>query len=322
MKYFLILNPGSQSGKSKKRFSQIFGFLDKNGVEYDYQITKDLNDVYEEAVKANKKNYNVIVAVGGDGTINKALNGFYDNKGKRISSSKMGVIYTGTSPDFCKSYDIPYDLTEALEALVKGFSKNINIGKIVLANKQDDEYNGKPVDNSPNFETKYFGCCVNVGLGAALARSANGGMRKYLGDFCGTFISLFKVLINYKSNDFHVLKDGKKEILNKLYNLSVGKTFYIASGIKVKNNLQDGDGRFYNLLVRNIGLRNIPGCLKGIYSGKELKNTDVISLDYSKTIEVFGNKQNPEVEFDGDPQGFLPCKIEMALDPLDIIVRG
>jgi hypothetical protein len=45
----------------------------------------------------------------------------------------------------------------------------------------------------------------------------------------------------------------------------------------------------------------------------------VLSLDYCRSIEFYGNHQNPEVELDGDPAGYLPCKIEIASDFLDLV---
>ena len=86
-------------------------------------MTECLHDAYLLSKNANNEGYDVIVAVGGDGTINKVLNGFYDDQGKRISRSRFAVIYTGTSPDFCKSYGIPLDIERAVNFIIRGHSK-------------------------------------------------------------------------------------------------------------------------------------------------------------------------------------------------------
>ena len=69
-------------------------------------------------------------------------------------------------------------------------------------------------------------------------------------------------------------------------------------------------------------MSKIPLCLRTVYSGNAIENSDYFTLDYSKKIEIYGNKYKPEVEFDGDPAGFLPCTIEMAEDPLEVFVNG
>lgn len=310
----------SRGGKSKKKFAEISNILDKKNVDYHYKLTNSFDDAYTFSVNANKENYDIIVAVGGDGTINKVLNGFFDINGNRISASKMGIIHTGTSPDFCKSHNIPTNYKKAIEIVLKNNVRNIQVGKISFLKENFKELHGKSIADIRNFEAKYFGCCSNIGLGATLARKANSGIRKYLGDFLGTFISLVHTVINYKANSFIVARDGKEEKIDKLYNISVGRTKYIASGIKVNTDLKEDDDRFYNLVVRKLSLFNLPGVLKKAYSGKDFINNDVIYLEYCKNIEIYGNYENPEVEFDGDPAGFLPCKIEIAKDKLDLIV--
>ncbi|MFC1806870.1 diacylglycerol/lipid kinase family protein [Candidatus Omnitrophota bacterium] len=308
MKYFFIFNPGSRNGKSKDSISRIRNLLSEREVNYEYGITESLQDAYLLSKKANKSAYDVIVAVGGDGTINKVLNGFYDD-GLKISKTKMGVIYTGTSPDFCKSYCVPYKQIEgAINVLLKGNTTEIQVGKIILTKETQSE-----------LITRYFSCCVNVGLGASVARYANSGIRKIAGDYLGTFSSLLKAFMNYRPLEVSVSLDDRRELLSKLYNLSVGKTFHIASGIKVHNNLNEGDNMFYILTVRDVSWRKVPYCVKTIYSGKEISNKGTINLTYAKNIEISSNGNPIEIEFDGDPQGFLPCRIEMAKDKLELI---
>ncbi len=320
MKYFLIMNPGSRGGNSRKYFKKIFDILDGQKVQYEYKITASLDDAYRFSADANRKGYDVIAAVGGDGTINGVLNGFYDGQGRRISCSGFGVVYTGTSPDFCKSYNIPISVEHAVKVLLRNKTNKIQIGRITFAKNYDSELNGKSIEALEESRVRYFGCCANIGLGVSLARTANSGIRKKVGDYAGTFLSLIKTLAAYKPSDFTIKSDnGQEERIEEVYSISIGKTFYIASGIKVNNNLEHGDGRFYNLTVKNIKMQDWMDVFKKIYSGKQFVNNNVIYLDYSKVIEIYGNNQNPEIEFDGDPAGYLPCKIEMAKEPLDII---
>ncbi len=284
MKYYLIMNPGSQGGRSEKEFKVIHNFLKQYDISYDYKITQSLEDAYTLSQNANKASYDVIIAVGGDGTINRVLNGFYRSDGTRISKAKFGVIYTGTSPDFCKSYHIPIKIEEAVKALKMYEIKEIGIGRIEFEN-----------------DVKFFACCVNIGLGASLANHANSGIRKLLGDYGGTFIALIRTLLRYKPID--VKLNGC--IIKHVYNISIGKTFYIASGLKIKNELKSRDDRFYILTIQG----QIIKFMWKLYQGRE------VSLEYKKDITIEGTEL---VEFDGDEGGVLPCRITAA-DNLDLI---
>ncbi|MBU2634777.1 MAG: diacylglycerol kinase [Nanoarchaeota archaeon] len=312
MKYFFVFNPGSRNGKSKNSISRIQDLLNEKKVDYEYGITESLNDAYVLSKKANLSAYDVVVAVGGDGTINKVLNGFYSDNGLRLSKARLGVIYTGTSPDFCKSYRIPYGCIErSIDVLLAGKTTNIQVGMITLTERTQA--------NKLTSVTCYFSCCANIGLGAAVARHANSGIRKTAGDSLGTLSALIRAFKSYRPIELRVTTDDKKERLSGLCNFSVGKTFHVASGIKVNNALNEGDSNFYVLTVRNVGWMKVPRCLWTIYSGRKISNSDTIRLAYSKKIEISSDGPTSEVEFDGDPQGFLPCRIEMAKEELELI---
>ncbi len=321
MKYALIFNPGSKGGKNKKKLNRILQIFNNKNIDYDLFITEELSNAYYFSLNACKKNYDVIVAIGGDGTINNVLNGFFNKEGKLISRSKMAVIYTGTSPDFCRSYNIPLKIDKAINSILSNYFKKIKIGKITMCEEYNENNNKKPINEIKTKIVKYFACCSNIGLGAALARNANNGIRNILGDFLGTFISLIKTIINYRANDFTLIIDGIKERIKGVYNISIGKTYNVASGIKIKNELKEYDERFYILKVANIKLSNIINILRTIYRGKEIKKNKNLFLSYCKNIEILGNSSNPEIEFDGDPAGFLPCKIEQSNDDLDLIIE-
>jgi diacylglycerol kinase family enzyme len=107
MKYFFVINPGSRNGRSSALTGKLLSLIKREGLFFDYAMTTSLEHAYSLSKRANEENYDTVAAVGGDGTINRVLNGFFNNDGKRISRAKMGVIHTGTSPDLCKSYGIP-----------------------------------------------------------------------------------------------------------------------------------------------------------------------------------------------------------------------
>jgi diacylglycerol kinase family enzyme len=317
LKYFLILNPGSRAGNSKKKFNEIFSILESYNIQYKYQITEKLEDAYKYSLQANTEGFDAIVAVGGDGTINNVINGFYNQDGKKISEAVLGVIYTGTSPDFCKSYKIPLTLKDAIITIIKAKKKKIKIGKIELC--QSINKDGVFLLQAENRIVKYFSCCVNVGLGATVASRANSGLRKYLGDFFGTLISLIISVIHYKPGNYMCKYNGQETSISTCFNLSIGITPFIASGIKVPART-DSVSQFYLMGACKLTVKNMAGILKKIYRGIPFKNNDSLWIEYTSNIEISNNIKTPNIEFDGDPAGYLPCSICFAQDDLDVLV--
>jgi len=283
--------------------------LKKRKIEHDCKFTTCLEDAYQFSRAAHAQGYKAIVAMGGDGTINKVINGFYNDSGKLISKAKLGVIHTGTSPDFCRSYQVPTEPRLAFETLLKGYSKEISIARI--------EYH----TITGSAKIGYFACCASFGIGAQVALKSNSGFRYYLGDSLGTFSSILTSLCHYQASDLLLRCDGEQMLVKDNLNTFIGKTRFIASGMKVSSSLNANDERLYVLSVKNINMLNIIPALKAIYSGEATINKKYLSFRYARTIEILAAKKNNDVEFDGDPQGFLPCKISIASDKLELLAH-
>jgi len=198
----------------------------------------------------------------------------------------------------------------------------IRPGRITMARSYIKDLENKSIDILIGYETRYFACCANIGLGAAVARTANSGIRGIFGDHIGTFLALIKTLLFYKPVDMRLSFDGALQIMPRVHNISIGKTYYIASGIKVRSNIKAEDNRLYCLVIKKLTLLKLFDVIKSIYSGKTINNGEIISLNYCETVDIYGNNLNNEIEFDGDPVGFLPCRITSAADTLDLICEG
>jgi diacylglycerol kinase family enzyme len=305
-KYHLILNSRSRGGKAAGKFNVIFGLMKTARLDFDYVFADTYEKIRDASAEANGKDYDVIVAVGGDGTINAVINGFYYNNHSSPSEKKLGVIYTGTSPDFCKSYGVPLDLEKAVEAIRMQQVRRIRIGSISLVTCLD------PLKT----ETRYFSCCASIGIGAMVAEKAN-RFRKYTGDVSGTLAAILSSLAKFKPTDM-VIKIGKDQrVIPKVTNIFVGRSRFIASGLRVKHEMPDDDPRFYVLCVNNLTMKRLPGLLKQLYSGNIFKSP-VTDFFYTDNISIFSQNKS-RVEFDGDAAGFGPCSIIAAPFPVTLI---
>ena len=222
-----------------------------------------------------------------------------------------GVVHIGTSPDFCRSYGIPTAIEEAVETLVAGTPRPVAVGRITC-NRLDPGAGHEPA-------TSFFGCCANLGLGAAVARGANGGLRRWLGDSLGTFVSLVRALAHFRPQRIRLTLDDKTTELDGVVNIAIGKTHYVASGLKVRHSLRKLDPRFYVLCARNLSWRTVVPALRILYSGRTISGCHSLSLVYAERICVEPAEAPLEVEFDGDPAGYCPCRIDSALEPLELL---
>lgn len=305
-KYYLILNPTAKSGKGKKKWEEIENLLKQNHIDYEIAVSQFSGHSIQLAHEAClKQAYKAIVAVGGDGTINEVLNGICSARDKVQKLTPMGILYTGTSPDICKYHQIPLEMHQAVQTLIHGTPTIIDVGEIEHIWKDE-------------MTTRFFLCSVNLGIGARVADGSNSGLRRYLGDFLGTLVSIVKSVWEFYPQDFNCTIDGKEMIFKKTINMTIGKNPYVASGFKVGVDIGHSDGKSYLFSINNFNfvelMRNLPKVYDGSFY-KHKKNT----LLYFEKFYCQECDGAPEVEYDGDPQGFLPATITLMKNRFELI---
>lgn len=302
MKALLIMNPGSRSGKGKQLWPFWESSLKAKGVSFDSTITTRAGHGVELAAQA--KDYDTVVAVGGDGTINEVLDGVIQS-GR--SDLRMGVLYSGTSPDFCKFHTIPISPSNAVETLVTGFSRKVDVGRITFTGVRGAR------------TTAHFGCGVNIGLGASVARVSN-RLRRFTGDLLGTCIAVIYSIAATRPADIHITMDGSSHLLAKANNISILKNPFIASGLRLNLDLLADDGKLVLFAVHGKTRFSVLSIVPAFYSGKAASRSDVFIRQCSRLTITAGRKT--EIEFDGDPRGFLPAEIESLPAALNLIGAG
>ncbi len=151
LSYKIILNPTAGHGNGLHALPQIEQLFTQHNVSYNLVRTEHPGHGIELTQQAISEGYNVIVAAGGDGTVNEVVNGLMLSKLEGKSIPPLGVLCVGRGNDFSGSVGIPADLEAGIQALVAGNRRTVDIGRVV---------GGKyPLG-------RYFANCVGVGFDA------------------------------------------------------------------------------------------------------------------------------------------------------------
>lgn len=280
MKRFLVLaNPSSHGGRSGRILPRLRALLP----EGEFVALKNIEEASLLAREAT--GYEAVVACGGDGTVNAVAGGVLENSD---TSLKFGVIYAGTSPDFCRAHGIHTNAEQAIAVLRNGAVREIP----VLA------ANGAP-----------FFCSMNLGMGAAVAESAN-WLRPKLGDFLGTLWAVLREVVRGRRYDIKVNGEGICNVAHAL----VTRMSRIAGGLKIAlPPLADYE---YALWFAKDVSRF--GCLRivwNLYRGNPCGELRVLR---GKT--TFASVNHVALEYDGDPHGALPAAVDFAPRRLRLLV--
>jgi diacylglycerol kinase (ATP) len=123
-KYALIINPAARSGKSKEALPKIRNYFLKNKLNLTIFPTTKKGDAVKLAFEAAKKRYDVIIAGGGDGTINEVVNGIAG------TPSALGIIPLGTTNVLAMELKIPFEAVEACKIITTHKALGFDIGNV------------------------------------------------------------------------------------------------------------------------------------------------------------------------------------------------
>ncbi|MEK3980277.1 diacylglycerol kinase [Psychrobacillus sp. FSL K6-2836] len=122
----IIYNPTSGRELFKKNLPEVLESLEIAGYETSCHATTAEGDAIEAAKKAVENGFDIIIASGGDGTLNEVVAGVSEFE-KR---PKIGLIPMGTTNDFARAVHIPRDIKKAVEIIVKGDTIPVDVGLV------------------------------------------------------------------------------------------------------------------------------------------------------------------------------------------------
>src|SRR6184192_3197177 len=123
-----IVNPSSGVGKAGREWAGVESWLPSSGLPYEVAFTTRPFEATEMAQKAVLESRPVVVAVGGDGTLNEVVNGFFRNGAPIPTTSKLAMVPLGTGGDFRRTLRIPTDAKQAVDVLRSGMVRRLDAG--------------------------------------------------------------------------------------------------------------------------------------------------------------------------------------------------
>lgn len=297
MTFHLIQNPSSHSGKRRKM--QRF-WCERITKMHQGKVTITQTTGSGDAYRAAQESQaDTIVAMGGDGTINEVLCGLFAPD-RKATPYRFGVLYSGTSPDFCRFHGIPHNTPEeALETLMQGKAHAVDIVQL-----RYQSMSGKPTQS-------VFACSTNIGIGAATADFANRN-RRYLGDLLGTALGLIRAI--FQSHPFDLTLQYDNEASHKLTHVNhiiLLKNPFIASGLRLPLERTPDDGLCSIILIQGKSRWGLLRLIPHFYGAKRLPQGLTEIVCRHATLQFDSPQQ---WEFDGDAQGCIK-DLDMRLLP-------
>lgn len=305
-KIAVVVNPRSAGGRTAKRWPQISRSVEQRLGPMTAKFTEAAGSGAALARDLLRQGCNLVIAAGGDGTINEVANGFLQNDEPVRPDACLGVLPLGTGGDFQRTLGLPSDFGEAVEILSTGVPLRIDLGKAAFRGHDGSS------------QCRYFVNLVSFGMGGEVAARADNFLRP-LGGKAAFLWATLATFLGYHGRRVHIRLDGKQAPASFfITNVAVGNGRFHGGGMQPCPTAVLNDGVFEVTVIDYLSLFELAKGMRFLYSDNIYHQAKVHHLRGSKIVAEAD--QPTRIEMDGESVGQLPLEISVLPERLPVVV--
>ena len=258
------------------------------------KVTSKRDSAARFARAALKRGCDLIVAAGGDGTLNEVINGI----GELSGDARVGLIPLGTGNDFARTLGVPTDLDQCIELLLAGHTRGIDLVRVTSDRR------------------RYF---VNVsagGFSGLVDEKLTPEMKKSWGPLAYLRCAA-ATLPELRAYRTRIALDDKETIAESLYNVIIANGRYVAGGVPVAPDASPDDGLLDLVLIPERSAADLALLAPQMLMGSHLSSASIIYRRASR-ISV-SSKPGMWFNVDGELVGNEPAVFEVLPRALQFV---
>jgi len=293
MKVLLIYNPNAGFKRAKKILPDVERLFVEKGIDYDLCLTEYQGHGREIVQSADFKQYDGLIAAGGDGTLFEVTNGYFKNSSRK--KIPIGIVPVGTGNAFFREFNIDSSNWEdAVDIISSGKTRKVDVALF----RSHGEY-------------FYFMNIMGLGFVADVTKSAS--YLKIFGNIAYTLGVLYRTVF-LKSFRLHIEIDGKELERENIF-VEVSNTRYTSNFLMAPNAKVD-DGMLDITLLGKISRRRLLKSFPKIFTGEHIYLEEVETYK-AKRIKI--ETDPPKIITpDGELVGITPVEIETIQKGIDL----
>lgn len=304
-----IVNPHSESGKTGKSWPGILSQIQSRFGKVDVSLTEGPGHATALTREALKKGATQVVSVGGDGTLNEVLNGWFEEDQPLNPEAELGLIMRGTGGDFRKSLGLENELKIYLDTLAEAPVRQVDVGKVTLT-----QADGSPIQ-------RYFLNISSFGMGGDVAHLiASSPLHKNLGGTPGFLLATLQSMARFRPQQVRLKIDDTLDLQQSVLQVAVANGVAHGGGMLVAPKAQIDDGWFELVILTGVGPLEAALTLPRVYLGQHLDAACVRYLRCRQLVAEPLGQAPIWLEVDGESPGKLPAKFELL--PRRINLKG
>lgn len=297
----VIVNPAAGAGKTARLWPLIMELFKGQGLRFEHDVTEAPGHAIELARVAAQDGYNMVVSVGGDGTINEIVNGLYASG--NIGGALLGIVSTGTGSDYIRTIGVPRRYEDACRNFLQPKKLMVDLGIVQYSS------NG-------NKEERLFVNFAGMGFDAEIVRRTT-QQYKALGSLPSYLLGLLTTLVSYRNRDITLVIDGEA-VDTRVCTVVMNNGRYGGGGMFTAPDASINDGYLDVMIVGDLSKPDLLRSLPRIYKGTHLTHPKV-TMKKAKEIEV-RSKQPMQLQADGELLGQVPARFSILPSALKVVI--
>jgi diacylglycerol kinase (ATP) len=294
-KAVFLVNPASANGATGRRWPKLEARARELGLTGETLFSEGPGHLRELARNAAGRS-ELLVVVGGDGTLNEVVNGLVG------TDAEIAVIAAGTGQDFGRTYGLPNRIDDAIRVVLDGRTRSIDVGRAVFRGADGNE------------ATRFFVNVGSAGMSGAVAARAN-SMSKALGGRATFYWALVREFAVWKNTEVTVQLDAG-ERRGRMHDVILANGMWHAGGMKLAPDARPDDGLFDVVLIGDVTKLDFVTTSPKLYGGGHVGHPR-IEVIRSAAVSVDAATPLP-LELDGEPGGTTPARFEIVPSALRI----
>jgi len=295
-KWLMIVNPNAGVKKGTKDWPKILQLLREEEIDFDFRLTTGRGNAIALAHEAVAAGYRNLCVVGGDGTLNEALNGIMGQEEITPERVAVGMIPLGTGNDWCRMFHVPFDYRQAIHLLKEKRTVLQDAGKVTY-------YHGE------ERVIRYFMNVAGMGYDALVAKKTNLLKEKGWGGPLTYMYFVFASLFQYRFMEAVIEVDGQPVFKGEIFSMNVGICKYSGGGMMQVPHAIPDDGLLDVTLIRKAPKWIVIRYAGKLYDGS-LTDLPMVSTFRGETIRIRSTGRI-YLETDGESLGHTPFTFEV-----------
>jgi YegS/Rv2252/BmrU family lipid kinase len=291
----VIVNPASAAGATGRRWDRIAKLLRSSLGEFEHVATQKPGEATTLSRAALRGGFEMVVSVGGDGTLNEVVGGFFDGSSPGASQAVLGVVALGTGSDFGRTI-AQTDLESACARLGGRKTRTIDVGLARFTG-----HDGVPA-------TRIFINVASFGCGGLVAHLVNSRLKAVSGRLAFTLATL-QALAVYRDQMITLEFDDMPPRSLAITNCAFGNGRFFGAGMQVAPAAQLDDGEFDVTIWSGFGLMDFIRKRHTLYNGTHVREPGTQVLRIRRASAT--SESTVLLELDGESAGRLPAQLEM-----------